>query len=259
MADEPETVAFLGPKASYTHQATLTTFPTLPASHLHPQPTIADVFTAVQSATTTHGVVPFENSTNGSVVSTLDLFADLRAQHPDILVCGEIYVPVRHCLVGHLPPGWAGPQITTHDDGTATPTRSAPHPSRPRATPLADLSRVKKLYSHPQAWGQCNAFLATYLKGVERIDVSSTSRAAEIAKADGSGESAAVSSEIAAGMHGLGFLARGIQDAEDNETRFFVLRRAGGDLLTHPSGEAGGAQEATHPKWKTLVGFTVDH
>ncbi|KAF2811192.1 prephenate dehydratase [Mytilinidion resinicola] len=269
MADKIETVAFLGPKASYTHQATLTSFPALPPSHLHPQTTIADVFTAVQSRTATHGVVPFENSTNGSVVFTLDLFADLQHQHPDILVCGEVYVPVRHCLVGHIPtpPRTASTSTSTStstasqgdDSGAQTPTRSAPNPLKPRATPLADLSRVQKLYSHPQAWGQCNAFLSTYLKGVERLDVSSTSRAAELVAADASGASAAVSSEIAAQIHGLDYLARGIQDAEDNETRFFILRRAAErDGADGAQGGDGGGDEETE-KWKTLIAFTVDH
>ncbi|KAK4949194.1 prephenate dehydratase, partial [Elasticomyces elasticus] len=71
-----EVVAFLGPKASYTHQAALSYF-TSQDHDLEPQIAIEDVFAAVQSGAAINGVVPFENSTNGSVLFTLDLFADL--------------------------------------------------------------------------------------------------------------------------------------------------------------------------------------
>lgn len=94
-----------------------------------------------------------------------------------------------------------------------------------KATPLTPLSHVKRVYSHPQAFGQTAKFFATYLKGVETIEVSSTSKAAELAAADATGSSAAVAGEVAGEMAGLDVLARCIEDREDNTTRFFVLRR----------------------------------
>ncbi|KAF2261041.1 PDT-domain-containing protein [Lojkania enalia] len=287
--DEKNFVAFLGPKASYTHQATLSAFPSPPYT-LTPLLTIEDVFAAVQFGTVTRGVVPFENSTNGSVVFTLDLFADLNNKYPDILVCDEVYVPVSHCLLGHdlkkrssqNPSGHASNSLpetgsmqipsrtlpqpiieSPLSSGTITPTHSDPHPRKPRAPPLADLSLITKLYSHPQAWGQCHPFLNTYLKGVERQDVSSTSRAAEIVAHDESGNSAAVSSGLAAEVWGLDVLARGIEERGDNCTRFFVLgKRKGEEEYVGTEAERtaeGGGEGMDNTAWKTLVSFTVDH
>ncbi|KKY18620.1 putative pdt domain-containing protein [Diplodia seriata] len=248
---EQETVAFLGPRASYTHQAALDSFDETKYS-FQPVVNIEDVFAAVQASSADYGVVPIENSSNGAVIFTLDLFADLKDRYPDILICGEAYVRIEHCLLGFAPP----PKAATHfvidetfsssspssstspttfsssssasatppsTSGVATPTPDAPAPSHPRTRPLADLTGVKKLYSHPQAWGQCKNFLNAHLRGVERQDCSSTSRAAEQAARDPSGASAAVSSATAAKLHGLDFLAKGINDRDDNTTRFFSL------------------------------------
>ncbi|KAF2755869.1 PDT-domain-containing protein [Pseudovirgaria hyperparasitica] len=258
-----EGVAFLGPRASYTHQAALKAFSDSSKYDLQPQVSIEDVFKSVQSGSCARGVVPFENSTNGSVVFTLDLFADAHQRYPDILVCGEVYVDVHHCLVGHMPKEAHSAATTSaltspHSSGHATPTAAHPSPAIPRAVPLVSLKGIKKLYSHPQAWGQCNAFLTTYFKGIERQDVSSTSRAAEIVAADTSGETAAISSEIAAQVHDLDMLAKGIEDTSDNKTRFFVLRR--GNHSAQSNGDSnGGAVDTDTPAYKTLVSFTISH
>ncbi|EMC96910.1 hypothetical protein BAUCODRAFT_68711 [Baudoinia panamericana UAMH 10762] len=238
MATTEDVVAFLGPKASYTHQATLTRFPDSKYT-VKPQTTIEDIFAAVQNGTASHGVVPFENSSNGSVVFTLDLFADLNGRYPDILVCGEVYLPVHHCLLGQ-----------------ATPTKVMPTPNQPRVRPQHDIKHIKQLYSHPQAWGQCKIFLSAYLKGVERQDVSSTSKAAELVAHDTKGTCAAISSKIAADLNGLDVLAEGIEDNEGNTTRFFVIRRRDA-LFDGTNAQVGEGTREEH--CKTLVSFTVDH
>lgn len=135
-------------------------------------------------------MVPFENSTNGSVVFTLDLFADLHNKYSDILVCGEAYVSVSHCLLGL-------------DASTST-----------------DYSKITKLYSHPQAWGQCKTFLQTHLKHAERFDVSSTSRAAQIVADSKDPSAAAISSKVAGTLFNLSLLSEGINDVSGNQTRF---------------------------------------
>ncbi|KAG7126139.1 putative prephenate dehydratase like protein [Verticillium longisporum] len=89
-------VGFLGPQASYTHQASLQVFPES-GWELKPLVTIPDIFAAVQAGHVTYGVVPFENSTNGSVVFTLDCFADRHELSPNIAVCGENYLDTRDC------------------------------------------------------------------------------------------------------------------------------------------------------------------
>ncbi|KAI5209001.1 PDT-domain-containing protein [Aureobasidium subglaciale] len=262
-----EQIAYLGPKASYTHQATLSAFD-LDNYGLSPQTTIEDVFSQVQSGKADFGVVPFENSTNGSVVFTLDLFADQNAKHPDIVVCGERYVEVHHCLLGRPAPATQGHATgqakalqeetkSPSSSGHATPIPSNPTPSNSRAAPLTSLAHIKKLYSHPQAWGQCKTFLSCYLKGVERQDVSSTSRAAELVAADDTNTTAAISSGIAAQMTGLDFLARDIEDEKDNATRFLILRRRSLEDTSPSSGKENGQEQAQ--AYKSLLSFTVSH
>jgi prephenate dehydratase len=210
-------------------------------------------------------VVPFENSSNGSVVFTLDLFADTAGKYPDILVQDEIYLPVHHCLVAPATdsstkqsPTLAKRQLADSGSGTATPTQAHPSPQQPRVKPSGDLSRIKRLYSHPQAWGQCKIFLSAYFKGIERQDVSSTSKAAELVANDESGTSAAISSRIAGELNGLDLLAEGIEDVEGNSTRFFVIRRKDPDGSV--AGETDGENEhRTGTGYKTLVSFTVHH
>ena len=90
---------------------------------------------------------------------------------------------------------------------------------------MSSLDKIQRIYSHPQAFGQCELFLGAYLKGIERIDVTSTSKAAELVKADTTGTSAAIASEAASVVHKLDMLASGIEDTTDNTTRFFVLRK----------------------------------
>lgn len=237
---------------------------------LTPAITIEDVFASVQDGTAYRGVVPFENSSNGSVLFTLDLFADLQQKYPDILVCGESYIAVQHCLLGHRSQqpnhqvsalshsnGIGSVIESPMSSGAVTPTTKEPTPQKPTARPVSDLTKITKLYSHPQAWGQCKVFLNTYLKGVERQDVSSTSRAAQLVAEDESGESAAVSSIIAADIHGIDILARGIEDRADNTTRFLVLKKANQRPATPPN-ELDVAEGST-TIWKTLLSFTVDH
>ena len=204
----------------------------------------------MQSGAASRGVVPFENSTNGSVVFTLDLFADRELSYLDISVCGEIYHDVHHYLLGNR----SGP-LLHETDGTSTPTIAVPKPLKPRTQPLSSLERIQRIYSHPQAFGQCELFLGAYLKGIERIDVSSTSKAAELVKADASGTSAAIASQAASVVHNLDVLAAGIEDTDDNTTRFFVLRKGLEDDGVDDAGlfAQAGAQE------KSLVSFTVDH
>lgn len=197
----------------------------------------------VQSGEAALGVVPFENSTNGAVVYTFELLADRRDRFEDVTVCGEAYLDVSHCLLGKKGIKAESPEMS----GACTPTISSPVPPKPRVAPLYNLKHVKRLLSHPQAFGQCEAFLGVYLKGVERVDVSSTSRAAELVKEDTTGTSAAIASILAADVHDLDILGKGIEDREDNTTRFLIIRKGVDE-------KAGSAT-----KTKSLISFKVDH
>lgn len=213
----------------------------------------SDVFFAVRDSTASYGLVPFENSSNGSVLTTLDLLIDRERRTGDILVVGEVFLPVHHCLLGHAQ---GAPHVQSVVLESDKYHRSNSHPQR--SPPLSDISHITRILSHIQAFGQCHTFLSTYLKGVECQEVSSTSKAAELVAADASGKSAAISSSLAAGIHGLDILANGIQDRDDNVTRFFILRK--GSFLHPPMNfletAANGEPKV---KWKTMVAFRVDH
>ncbi|RSM04710.1 hypothetical protein CEP52_006695 [Fusarium oligoseptatum] len=246
-------VSFLGPVASYSHQAVRQAF-SESTWEFQPAVTIDDVFDQVQGGKVQAGVVPFENSTNGSVVFTLDNLADRANRYADITVDGETYVDVHHCLVGHKNPAPAL-EDTAEGSGTCTPTAMDPSPSKPRSRPLSNLRHIQRLYSHPQAFGQCTAFISTYLKGVEIFEVSSTSKAAEIVSKDTTGTWAAISSQLAAELHGLDFLGKSIEDREDNTTRFLVLGKNAAGPKDVESTKHAIAQKGS----KSLVSFTVPH
>ena len=204
----------------------------------------------------TRGVVPFENSTNGSVVYTLDLFADRQNAYPDICVAGEAYLDVHHFLLGHE--AAVSAIASPIESGGSTPTLTTPRPSHARTKPMRSLKHIKRLYSHPQAFGQCEIFLSANLKGIERHEVSSTSKAAEIVAKDGTQSSAAIASEIAAKIQKLAVLAEGIEDREDNTTRFFTLKRMD-DPEIEQAQPPKHQHQHQHQHYKTLVAFTIDH
>jgi len=237
--EDNDQVSYLGPPASYTHQAALDSFKD-PKYQLQPETTIEDVFTAVANGSSSRGVVPFENSTNGSVVFTLDLFANLSGKYGDIVVVNEAYVRVNHCIVGHRA---AAASSSNNGDGE----------NNENAT--SDYSHITKLYSHPQAWGQCARFLTTHLKHAEKQDVSSTSRGAALVASNPSDHTtAAISSALAARESNLAILAPNIQDSQTNTTRFLVIRRASATaspLLQQVDSPVEAAS------YKTLISFTV--
>lgn len=133
-------VAFLGPEGTFTHQAAVKHFghAVTPMA----QPSIADVFRAVASGRSQYGVVPVENSTEGSVNETLD---QLRSS--SLPVCGEVVLRVHHHLLS-------------------------------RTDTLKDVQRV---YAHQQSLAQCRGWLNTNLGRIEQIAVASNAQAARLA------------------------------------------------------------------------------
>ena len=199
---------------------------------------------------------------------TLDLLIDREQDLLDIQVCGETYLDVRHCLLGHIP------EISLHEhgdlkyslssssfsSGIATPTTKEPNPIKPRSKPLASLQRISQIFSHPQAFGQCEVFLSTYLKWAERHEVSSTSKAAAMVAQDLSGSKAAISSKFASEGNKLDVLAEDIQDQEDNTTRFLIIRK--GPVTTENQDlfpEQFHVTVDAHVNRKGLVAFSINH
>jgi len=140
--EKPVTIAFFGPEATYTHQAAIRKF----GSSLSYQAlkTIGDVFTEVSKGRADYGVVPVENSTEGVVTHTLDMFVD-----SELKIVAQIIMKIQHCLLARC-----------------------------------ERSAIRKLYTHPQPMGQCRQWLQTQMPEVEIIETSSTTRAAELAAAE---------------------------------------------------------------------------
>lgn len=199
----------------------------------------------IQCGTCDYGVVPFENSTNGAVSFTLDLLADQRQRHPDVLICGETYIPVNHCLLGRRAASTDG---SGNLPGKITPTAKTAAASPPSANPNAPLSHITRIFSHPQAWGQCKGFLTQHFKGVDQVDTSSTSAAASAVANDESGTSAALCSALAAKIYGLDILAKQVEDSKTNTTRFLILRKV--DQDEHQPGGIGRGYASVLPAQK---------
>ncbi len=208
--EQPVRVAYLGPPATFTHQAARLRFGA--SVEYLPCQTIAEVFGAVQRGTCAYGVAPIENSTEGSVNSTLD-----ELMVSPIRIYAEMYAPISH----HL--------MSLHNE-------------------------IEKVYSHPQVFGQCRVWLATHLPRAEQVPVSSTSRAAQLAKQEPA--SAAVGSELAAELHGLPIVHRHIEDKAGNATRFIVLaKRYGGPTGTDKTSIAFSVQDRVGALHEALAAF----
>lgn len=136
-------VAYLGPAGTFSEQALLANFGT--QVEAVPCLSIDEVFRSVQAQACDFGVVPVENSTEGSVNRTLDLFLQSPLQ-----VCAEISLAVRHCLMG-----------------------------------TGQIETARTVSAHPQALAQCQGWLNLHAPKLERIPVSSNAEAARIAAQDG--------------------------------------------------------------------------
>jgi chorismate mutase/prephenate dehydratase len=175
-------VAYLGPEATFTHEAARRSFGT--SVRLEPQTTVAEVFARVERGEAEHGVVPVENSMEGAVTHTLD-----ELMNSPLKICGEVYLPISQNLLSRE----------------------------------SDLSGVSSVYSHPMALAQAATWLRRELPGARLEEVESTADAAHRAAEEP--DTAAVGSVLAAEAHGLNVLARDIQEARANTTRFIVLGR----------------------------------
>ena len=138
--EQPLKIAYLGPEGTFTQSAALKHFghsvSTVPMS------SIPDVFASVDAGHANYGLVPVENSTEGVVSHTLDMFID-----SNLKVCGEVEIPIHH----HL------------------------------AALTLDISQIRNIYSHQQSFAQCRRWLDQNCPGIERIPVSSNAEAARLA------------------------------------------------------------------------------
>jgi prephenate dehydratase len=143
---------------------------------------------AVRNGDAALGIVPIENSLEGSVAITLDLLA---FDFDDLFIVRETVHPIRHQLIAHTP---------------------------------VELDRITKVISHPHAYGQCREFLDTHLPKVEHEAANSTADAVRIvSRIDRPW--AAIGTRLAAEMYECVVLRGDIEDSAENETRFVYLSR----------------------------------
>ncbi len=173
------TIAYFGPEATNTHQAARSKFGA--SVRYTPQVSIADVFDSVARGGADYGVVPIENSTEGAVNHTLDMFME-----SELSICAQIFLKIENHLVANVP-------------------REA----------------IRRIYSHPQVFGQCRQWLRQHLPHADLIEVSATPRAAALAAKEP--DAAAITGKMAAEVHGLTVLEPSIQDIPNNTTRFLVI------------------------------------
>jgi len=179
---EETKVAFLGPRGTFCEQAAREHFRDVNAI-FHERPSIADVFRSVMVHEADSGVVPIENSNEGSVVATLDLLNE-----SGLKISGEVILRITHSLI---------------------------------AKPDTGLNEIREVASHPQALAQCRQYLKENLPSATLVETRSTADAVKLtSERDGV---AAIGTELAAQLYGMKVLASGIEDNCENHTRFFVL------------------------------------
>jgi len=176
-------VAFQGEIGAYGEEAAFQFFGS--SIQVKPCETLDDVFKVVEQSEAQFGVVPIENSLEGSISRVYDLLLD-----SSLKVCGETELRVSHCLI---------------------------------ANPETHLGLLKRVYSHPQALAQCRAFLKHL--DCELIPTYNTAASVKMIKERGITDGGAVASARAAEIYGMKVIAKEIEDNPNNFTRFFILSK----------------------------------
>lgn len=176
-----QTIAFQGEHGAYSEQAAMVHFGG--QTKTEPCRTLKQVFKLVEDRIVECGVVPAENSLEGSVNQTYDLLLE-----SELKLCGEVKIKIEHCLLAL--PG------TKPDD-------------------------LKVVYSHPQALAQCSVFLEGL--NVVTEPTYDTAGSAKMIRERHLTQAGAIASERAAEIYGLTVLGRNIEDFPENFTRFFVI------------------------------------
>jgi prephenate dehydratase len=180
---------FLGPAGTFSEEALLASV--APGS-VEPVGLggIYETVAALRRGEVELALVPIENSLEGSINVTLDLLA---GDEGDVLIVGEALLRVRHCLIASAP---------------------------------IELKKIVEVVSHPQVPGQCTRLLRGELSRAAVRAASSTAEAVRAVIAAGDPRTAALGTALAGEIYGGTILCEGVEDREDNETRFAWLARA---------------------------------
>jgi prephenate dehydratase len=182
-------IAYLGPAGTFTEDALRTALHDQSAD-LVPSPTVYDAIRAVDAREAERALVPFENSIEGAVRSTLDTLA---FDTPSVTIVGEHDYPIRHALIARR-------QLA--------------------------LGEIEAVLSHPQASSQCARFIREKLPGAEVRAAPSTAEAVRQV-ADSDRPWAALAARSAARIYDCEVLADGVEDSPDNVTRFVWIAPPG--------------------------------
>jgi prephenate dehydratase len=207
---------YLGPEGTFSEEALLGSIDGTAVKPVALE-TIRDAVMAVQDGGVEWSLVPIENSVEGSVTVTLDALA---GDASEVAIVGEVVLAVRHYLIAR--------------------------------TPL-ELGRIETIVSHPHVPGQCTRFLHERLPRARVVAATSTAEAVRLVaerkddEADeaGGGKWAAIGTRLAADLYGCTVIAEGIQDREDNETRFVWLARADSSAGAPPLRSPAGTRRKT--------------
>ncbi len=181
-------IAYLGPQGTFTEEALnkyISSIKSEDEIEKVPYATMQEVIKSVDRGEVVEGIVPIENSLEGSVNITLDFLTF----ESEAKIVREITIPIRHSLIGK--------------ENMA-------------------VSKIKKIISHPHATAQCKNFISTHLKGVEIIAANSTAEAIKMLQ-ETDNSIAAIGTEIAAKIYGLKIIEKDIEDNKENKTRFIFL------------------------------------
>ncbi len=212
-------IGYLGPMGTFAHEATLGYVrESLSVTQdsdieLKPYPTKLDVLEAVDSKEIDQGVVPIENSIEGSVTETLDGLS----RFDDLVVTTELVLPISQNLM---------------------------------ALPSATVEKLSEVWSHPQGIAQCRGWL--HERHLAAVEFSSTAAAAKAVRDSGRSDVAAIANRAAASVFGLNILKPDLEDEKENRTRFVVVLKdekkltisAKTMLLITPSKEESGVLAA---------------
>jgi chorismate mutase / prephenate dehydratase len=177
------TVSFQGETGAYSEEAAFRYFGQ--GATTKPFETLEENFKSVDMGIVQYGIVPVENSLEGSIPRTYDLLLD-----SNLKVSGEIILRVVHCLI---------------------------------CLPGVRIDSIKEVYSHPQALGQCQTFLRQM--GLKPIPSFDTAGSVKFIKENGLRDTAAIASARAAEIYGMKVLVKSIEDTANNYTRFFILSK----------------------------------
>lgn len=203
---------YLGPEGTFSEEALLGSAAAGAVTPVALE-TIRDAVMAVQERTVKWSLVPIENSIEGSVTVTLDTLA---GEASDVAIVGEVVLPVRHYLI---------------------------------AASLLELGRIETIVSHPHVPGQCTRFLHGPLARARILAASSTAEAVRLVSERKDDSLAAIGTRLASELYECVVIAEGIQDREDNETRFVWLAR------TDSHSEAPQLRTQTGTRHKTSLVF----